>query len=164
MKIALWAKRTVCCRRPGITLIEVLFAIFIVGVGLLALLTLFPLGVLELAQDIRDDRAGKLAIDAVALGEAGADLLSRTEEFIAASLASGKADAQRAAGLRANFESLKLLAEDIETRLVELNPLIRKGKLRRQYLVLLTQIDAIQCGINEMIDLLTLLEEPNLPP
>src|SRR2546430_7170418 len=47
-------------RRPGITLVEVLVAILIVGVGLLALLTLFPLGALEMAQAVKDDRCGHI--------------------------------------------------------------------------------------------------------
>jgi hypothetical protein len=47
-----------------ITLIEVLASIQITGVGLLALLTLFPLGALEMAQSIRDDRAGHAKTDA----------------------------------------------------------------------------------------------------
>ena len=47
-------------RRPGVTLVEVLVAIAITGIGLLALLTLFPLGALEMAQSIEDDRAGHI--------------------------------------------------------------------------------------------------------
>ena len=43
--------------RRGVTLIEVLTAIFIMGVGLLAILTLFPLGALSMARAVRDDRA-----------------------------------------------------------------------------------------------------------
>ena len=43
--------------RAGVTLIEVLVAIFIMGIGLLALLTLFPLGALRMAKAIQDDRA-----------------------------------------------------------------------------------------------------------
>jgi Prokaryotic N-terminal methylation motif len=164
MKSALFANRAVRQQRAGITLIEVLFAIFIAGVGLLALLTLFPLGVSEMAQAIKDDRAGKLATDATALGQAGADLLSRTEEFIATSLAMGTADAKIAAGLRAEFDSLALDAADVEARLVELEPLIRKPRLRRQYTVLMAEIQAIQCGIGKLVYLFELLEEPNLPP
>ena len=37
-------------RRRGITLVEVLVAIFIMAIGLLALLTLFPLGALRMGQ------------------------------------------------------------------------------------------------------------------
>ncbi len=48
-------------RRPGITLIEVLVAIFIMSVGLLALLTLFPLGALRMAQALQNDRAATAA-------------------------------------------------------------------------------------------------------
>jgi type II secretory pathway pseudopilin PulG len=43
-------------RRSGATLVEVLVSIFIMGIGLLALLTLFPIGVLTMAQAIQDDR------------------------------------------------------------------------------------------------------------
>jgi prepilin-type N-terminal cleavage/methylation domain-containing protein len=40
--------------RRGVTLIEVLAAIFIMGIGLLAVLTLFPLGALSMARAVRD--------------------------------------------------------------------------------------------------------------
>src|SRR5580692_2061686 len=55
--------------RAGITLIEVLVAIFIMGIGLLALLTLFPLGALSMAQAIRDDRINQAALNAQAIAE-----------------------------------------------------------------------------------------------
>ena len=48
-------------KRPGITLIEVLVAIFIMAIGLLALLTLFPLGALRMSQALQDDRASSCA-------------------------------------------------------------------------------------------------------
>jgi hypothetical protein len=48
--------------RPGTTLLEVLTAIFIMGIGLLALLTLFPLGALSMAQALNHDRAMATAI------------------------------------------------------------------------------------------------------
>ena len=53
-------------RRSGVTLIEVLIAIFVVALGLLALLTLFPLGALSMGQSIRDDRIALTAANAVA--------------------------------------------------------------------------------------------------
>ena len=56
--------------RPGITLVEVLAAIFIMGVGLLALLTLFPLGALSMARAVRDDRAAAIAANAAATATA----------------------------------------------------------------------------------------------
>jgi prepilin-type N-terminal cleavage/methylation domain-containing protein len=54
-------------QRPGVTLIEVLVSIFVMGIGLLAILTLFPLGALNMAQAIKDDRAGHCAATATSL-------------------------------------------------------------------------------------------------
>jgi len=42
--------------RPGVTLLEVLIAIFIMGIGLLALLTLFPIGATTMYNAMRDAR------------------------------------------------------------------------------------------------------------
>ena len=50
--------------RPGITLVEVLVSIFIMGIGMIALLTLFPLGAINVAQALRDDRAALAAANA----------------------------------------------------------------------------------------------------
>ena len=47
--------------RPAITLVEVLVAIFIMAIGLLALLTLFPLGALRMATALQDDRDASAA-------------------------------------------------------------------------------------------------------
>jgi type II secretory pathway pseudopilin PulG len=44
-------------RRSGITLVEVLVAIFVMGIGLMALLTLFPIGMLRMTQALRDGRS-----------------------------------------------------------------------------------------------------------
>src|SRR5262245_24748322 len=54
-------------RRSGMTLIEVLVAIFIMAIGLLALLALFPLGMLRMAQALRDGRSAQAAPNAQAL-------------------------------------------------------------------------------------------------
>lgn len=54
-------------RRAGATLIEVLVAIFVMAIGLLALLTLFPLGALRMAQAIQDERTAQAAVSAHAL-------------------------------------------------------------------------------------------------
>ncbi len=51
-------------RRTGVTLVEVLVAIFVMGIGLIALLTLFPLGILRMAQAIRDERTAESAYNA----------------------------------------------------------------------------------------------------
>jgi hypothetical protein len=54
-------------RRSGATLVEVLVAIFIMALGLLTLLALFPLGVLTMAQAIQDDRTANAAGNAAAI-------------------------------------------------------------------------------------------------
>jgi hypothetical protein len=56
--------------RSGATLVEVLVAIFIMAIGLMTLLTLFPLGALSMAQAIRDDRSAQAAANAAAIAEA----------------------------------------------------------------------------------------------
>jgi prepilin-type N-terminal cleavage/methylation domain-containing protein len=58
------------CRRSGVTLTEVLVAIFIMGIGLLALLVLFPLGALTMAQAVKDDRTAHAAASGIAMAKA----------------------------------------------------------------------------------------------
>jgi prepilin-type N-terminal cleavage/methylation domain-containing protein len=53
--------------RRGVTLMEVLVAIFIMGIGMLAMLVLFPLGVLTMAQAIQNDRTAQACRMATAL-------------------------------------------------------------------------------------------------
>jgi prepilin-type N-terminal cleavage/methylation domain-containing protein len=53
--------------RRGVTLVEVLVAIFVMAIGLLTLLALFPLGVLTMAQAIQDDRTSNAAANAAAI-------------------------------------------------------------------------------------------------
>jgi prepilin-type N-terminal cleavage/methylation domain-containing protein len=47
--------------RAGVTLLEVLITIFVMAIGLLAVLTLFPLGALSMAQALQSDRAATAA-------------------------------------------------------------------------------------------------------
>lgn len=56
--------------RPAVTLMEVLIAIFVMGIGMLSLLTLFPVGALNMSQAMRDDRAAQAARNATALAAA----------------------------------------------------------------------------------------------
>lgn len=56
--------------RSGMTLIEVLVAIFVMGIGLIALLALFPIGVLRMAQAIDDGRTAHIAKNADAVAAA----------------------------------------------------------------------------------------------
>jgi hypothetical protein len=53
-------------RRRGITLTEVLVAVFVVSLGMIALMTLFPLGAFSMAQAIQDDRAAQSAANGAA--------------------------------------------------------------------------------------------------
>jgi prepilin-type N-terminal cleavage/methylation domain-containing protein len=53
--------------RPGMSLAEVLVAMFVIAIGLLALLTFFPLGASQMAQAIKDDRTGHDSNNAAAL-------------------------------------------------------------------------------------------------
>jgi len=53
--------------RSGTTLIEVLVAIFVMGIGLIALLVLFPLGALRMAQAIQDEYCARAAANADAV-------------------------------------------------------------------------------------------------
>lgn len=48
-------------RRPAVTLVEVLITMFIMAIGLLALMVLFPLGALNMAQALKDDRCASTA-------------------------------------------------------------------------------------------------------
>src|SRR5262249_30237619 len=50
-------------RRSGVTLVEVLVAIFVMGIGLIALLTLFPIGMLRMARAIHDEYSTQSAIN-----------------------------------------------------------------------------------------------------
>jgi hypothetical protein len=56
--------------RAGITLIEVLVAIFIMSIGMLALMTLFPLGALSMAEALRADRCDQAGRQANAVTNA----------------------------------------------------------------------------------------------
>ncbi len=55
------------CPRRGLTLIEVLVAIFIMGIGLISLMVLFPLGALYMSNANKDDLAGHAATNATSL-------------------------------------------------------------------------------------------------
>ncbi|MBV9122885.1 MAG: prepilin-type N-terminal cleavage/methylation domain-containing protein, partial [Planctomycetes bacterium] len=56
-------------QRSGQTLVEVLVAIFIMSIGLMALLSLFPLGAINMAQSIKDERTAHIAANADAFAD-----------------------------------------------------------------------------------------------
>jgi hypothetical protein len=145
----------------GVTLLEVLVAIFVTGVGLLALLVLFPLGVLNLAQAIQDDRTAALAADSVALSADGIDLLSRTQDFLRDSLFAGSAEPQTVLKLRQEYEKLEGNAAILNARLAELKPLAQRPRIRVQLLASLARIQGIETAASKIAALLRLLEPPN---
>lgn len=54
-------------RRAGSSLTEVLVALFIMAAGMTALLTLFPLGAMQISQSLKDDRTAQTAAQADAM-------------------------------------------------------------------------------------------------
>jgi len=48
--------------RPGVTLLEVVIAIFIMAIGMLALLTLFPVGAIEMGRALRSNRCASSSV------------------------------------------------------------------------------------------------------
>jgi hypothetical protein len=145
--------------RFGVTLIEVLSAIFVTGIGLLAILVLFPLGALSMAQAIKDDRTAAIADAAIELNEVGLELLSETEVFIRESLSNGFADPQATAELREGYQSLALKAEEIEVQLLDIQSIFPKRKVKRHVPLLLTQIRLIKLESDTIDYLLSLVED-----
>jgi Prokaryotic N-terminal methylation motif len=159
-------ERASCPRSPdpagrdsqaGATLAEVLVAILIMGVGLLALLTLFPLGALNMAQEIKDDRTAAVAESAAALSEAGQALLLDTGHFVEDSIAQGSIDPVAAAELRGKYELLKDQADDLEVRLEELRSMFPHQLIEPHVGPLLAQIHAIKARLKAVMQLLSLL-------
>lgn len=144
--------------QAGVTLVELLVAIIVMGVGMLALLTLFPLGALEMAQAIKDDRTGAIADNAAALGEAGEALVAKTASFVEDSLAAGAVDPLAAARLRDEYEELALQAADIERQLLELRDVAEPELIQRHVGPLLAQVRSIQRRIYPVTVILKLVE------
>lgn len=55
--------------RRGLSITEVLIAIFIMAIGMISLLALFPIGILRMAESIRANRVGQAATNAQAIAE-----------------------------------------------------------------------------------------------
>jgi Tfp pilus assembly protein PilV len=144
-------------KQAGITLLEVLVAIFITGIGLLALLQLFPLGALDMAEAIKDDRTAAVAARAVALSDAGKDVLSQTMEFVTHSLFKGSIDPKIAADLLDKYEDLAAQSADLKADLQELKSIFSPELVERYVDPLLAEIRQIQVRINIIIKLLWLV-------
>jgi hypothetical protein len=144
--------------RPGVTLLEVLVAIFFTGIGLLALLTLFPLGALSLAQAIQDDRADAVVAGADAMTAAAGKLLPATGEFLYQSLNNQSADPKAAAQLRQGYERLAAIAATIDAQLHDLAPNVTAPHPKRLLRRLMIEIRSIREAAEAMVRLLRLLE------
>jgi hypothetical protein len=142
----------------GVTLVEVLVAIFVTGVGLLSMLALFPLGALEMARAIKSDRTALVAAHAVDLGDTGQELVSHTIAFAQISLASGSADRDEATKLRERYEQLAHESVQMELELVNLQYELPNLPVRTFTSPLVTQIRSIEQRLARMIQLLAMLE------
>lgn len=56
--------RTHATRRPGLSVLEVMTAMFVAALGMLSLLSLFPLGAVQMGQALRDARAAETVAQA----------------------------------------------------------------------------------------------------
>jgi hypothetical protein len=144
----------------GVGLTEVLAAILIMGIGLLALLTLFPLGALEMAEAIKDDRTAAVAARATAFGAAGEHLIADTSQFVARSLLKGSVDQGEAARLRAKYEHFQEQAADLEAELQELRELFPPAQIQRYLGPLLAQIRAIRLRMIPVVVILQRFTPP----
>jgi len=145
-------------KQAGVTLLEILVVIYITGVGLLALLRLFPLGALEMARAIKDDRTAEIAAKASALSAAGEDLLSRTAQFVTVSWSDGSADPKTAVKLRAEYEALAALVGELELQLRTLQIQLPRPIAQKHLARLLAEIRQIKKRIDTVVELLALLE------
>lgn len=148
----------------GVTLVEVLAALFVMGIGLLTLLTLFPLGALTMAQAIKDSRAGAIADQATILSQAGEDLVLRTREFAQESLVKGSIDLDVASRLDEEYEQLALEAADIEIQLEELQSSLPPHLIERYTGPLLAEIRAIQRRIRPIRRMFSLIDRTDVNP
>src|SRR4051812_36179237 len=53
-------------RRPAVTLVEVLIAIFVMALGLMSILALFPVAAVQMSQALKDQRSAECAANAAA--------------------------------------------------------------------------------------------------
>jgi hypothetical protein len=148
----------------GISLAEVLVAIFVMGIGLLALLALFPLGALTMAEAIKDDRAGAIAGEAMAFSQRGEQLVSKTQDFAQEALLKGSVDLDVAARLEEEYGQLALDASYIEAQIEELQVSLPPRQIQRYSAPLLAKIQAMQRYLWHSRWLLSLLERADTNP
>ena len=104
----------------GVTFVELMAAIMAAGIGSLAILAIFPLGALEMARALKDDRTAAVAAHARDLSETGEALVARTMSFVQVSMAKGSADPDQASKLREEYEQLAHESVEMEIALSNL--------------------------------------------
>jgi hypothetical protein len=143
----------------GVILILVLGLLSLLAVvGLTFVMTLFPLGALQMAEDVQDDRTAAIAGEATIFSRDGLELSCRTRDFVLVSLANGSADPDTAGQLRQEYETLALRATDLEARLEELRQVFPPHQIQRHAGPLLAQIRLIELRVSFTIQLLSLIE------
>ena len=121
--------------RRGTTLIEVLAAIWITGVGLLALLDLFPTGAVSMAQAVREDRAANNLSQVAYAVEAYHQRHGRFPSDIPSVLSSagypadGIKDGYRLVAIRLDPQLVTILNEPIEPGVHGMLTAVLEGKL-----------------------------------
>ncbi|CAN5233612.1 hypothetical protein BH10PLA2_BH10PLA2_33010 [soil metagenome] len=116
-------------RRSGVTLIEVLVAIFVASIGLLALLALFPVGALSMKQALKDSRCAQSAANAMALFKSmrvGLDTSLSTSTVLTDPFADGIPNTP--AGLSLGLGSRSGLSANVSSYPVYVDPLGRTIK------------------------------------
>jgi hypothetical protein len=142
----------------GVTFVELLAALMAASIGAIAILAVFPLGALEMARALKDDRTAEVAVQARDLSEAGEALLARTLDFAQVSLSKGLADADQLGKLREEYEQLARESVEIEIALTNLQYDLPQTMVQRFLNPLLLQIRSIERRIAQIVQLLSLLE------
>jgi hypothetical protein len=148
----------------GIALVEVLVAIFIMGVGLLSLLTLFPLGALNMAEAIKGDRTAAIAAESEAFSKAGEELLAQTADFVEISLSKGSVDPDMATRLREKYGQLMLWAEELEIELKSLQGVYPRRVIQPHVGPLLAEIRSIRLRMVPIVRILSLVDNDESKP
>jgi Tfp pilus assembly protein PilV len=148
----------------GVTLVEVLMAIFVTGVGLLALLALFPIGAMDMAAAIKDDRAAAIAAQATQFSQTAENVVLKTRDFIQESLLKGAVDRDAAGALQDEYQLLTVQALDIELQIGELESALPRWQIARYAAPLKAQIREIAKRTRQMILLFGLLDGSQSPP
>ena len=148
----------------GVTLVELLAALMAAGIGLLAILAIFPLGALELARALKDDRGTAIATQALDLSETGEALVMRTLGFVQVSMAKGAANPDETSKLREEYEQLARESVEMEIALTHLQYDLPRPVVQRYVNPLLMQIRWIEGRIAQIVQLLSLVESVSPSP